>query len=549
MGIFDLFKKKGRKDSTETGEDMKGSGSGLWEYKNPDWYQWMDGESHEDTLRMLIDTEGDLLEFYGRYNDDNSMFTGIGCQEWWGGIAPEWQNLSMGRMVAEEYFGSYPPGTEAPGLLESTVDGAKYHMGDLVSQDPALYIKHLLYYLVNEVWKVNMAVSDKMKMPSTEYFWSGNNETGYTEFEDEKYAMWWQNEDAFNGWRTDQQDSWNKRNIVHFIRARTDKIIAGLDGIGDEKLKAMMVSYTERIFALGKEMFMRLSGFGQRVQRIMESVIEVNGLPVAVNNNGTISVTHELEDPETVEKNFIILDLIRPQRFGNGLENGLVKDRYIDNNADRKDYRYPEGYRYPFNTRNMSMSRIASLLSFLYCLDYAIKNLTAYRNFVWPAFTEKEYFAGLAEIENYISFKHPGNTPEKAKFDELVSKIAGTGLGNIRAAMQQCVEDMHHIVDSTARGVVSITRMLIGRGMVTEDVVIKYLANSMWHKIERPRVHIDPVVTPQARYFIPWSNKPGNLLEIGTSCGTERKHEAEAGSGTAGGGGEPGNGGGGPAGR
>jgi len=387
----------------------------------------------------------------------------------WGGYDPAWNAVD----AANRYYESFP---QDIGEKEFTVD----------SGDDAMYVKELQATLAYNTDNVDREVSKLLpKGPK--------NIKG-----DDEGIMWYINSDGF-GSATSVPWIDDTVNWLATVRNSAAGIKKDLEGIEDGVLRTMLLNYLDEQNDLVTRMYMRFSGCGQRVQRMREAFVMWNGVPKS--ENGTLC--HELEDYKVVRQSLLHYG----RMWYHGLFTAKGEEHARDADVDREYYAENDD----FAGTSLSMRRVYAILSMCCCMKYALDNLRAYSAFAYPVVRDS-MDRHLADINNYLSFRgYTDDGDPGKKYHEIFQKVKThtfDRLNELGGAMLHYLKENGKIASGAAR-----SAMHVARAHESESQIRWGLTDALWRRMD---LHEKLAIsTPEFRYFVPWSAKPGELLEIG----------------------------------
>lgn len=418
----------------------------------------------------FADEKGDLLR-------ERVESLGI-AEKTWGGYDRSWN----ARDAANRYYEIFPRDINEVKKYITTL------AGEITADtgDDALYVKALQYALAYNTNNVDREVSELLPAPSS---LQGDAEG----------IMWHLNSDGFGPKKAMPMID-NEVNWLATLRESAAGIKKDLEGIDDGVLRTMLSNYLDEQNDLMTRMYMRFSGCGQRVQRMREAFVMWYGVPKP--ENGLPG--HELQDYAYVREHLLHYSRVWYCARKNAKGEEHARDAEVDKeyHADNDD----------FASTSLSMRRVYAILSMCCCMKYALDNLVAYHNFAFPII-KGSMDRHITDVKNYLSFRgYTDDADPGKKYHEVFEKVKAHTFNRhkeLTQAMVHYLKGNRNITDSIA-----YSAMYIARTHEPDENRIRWgLSDALWRRMD-PCESI-PITTSEFRYFVPWSVKPGELLELG----------------------------------
>jgi len=394
----------------------------------------------------------------------------------WGTYVPDWDAIP----AVDRYYSSFPQDLE-----ELREEACVFANNPKTETDESLYAKSAQAGLVYNGDNIDVQMRKMLPMRSS-VTW------------DPKGKIWCLNSDGI--FKKDAPVVNEEINWCANVRADIAEFKKELEDIEDGVLRSMLSSFLDEHNHLMTRVFTRFSGCGQRIQKMREGFVIMNG--VGKSEGGICS--HELEDFALVRNDLLHFTNLMAEAELNKVSLEESKRAYLSENRD-------------FSRPDVDMRRVAAGLSVCYCMGYALDNLRAYHNFAWPVVQQKRSRVA-DDISNYMSFRnYKPDDPAGMKYMDLVKRIKEAIVDRadqLQGAMAHYIKENTRLKEAVENGL-----MYVARRHESEEQIKWRLTDALWRRLDSTDVM--PIRTPDMRFFTPWAANPGELLELtGTSGST-----------------------------
>jgi len=394
----------------------------------------------------------------------------------WGAYVPGWDAIP----AVDRYYSSFPQD-----LKELKNKTYVFHIGDVGNEtenDDGLFAKETQSALMYNGENIEKQIQKMLPMRSC-ITW------------DPEGRIWCFNSDGI--FKRDEPEVNEEFNWCANIRADIAEFRKELDGMEDGALRSMLSSFLDEQCHLITRVFTRFSACGQRIQKMREGYVIMNGLA----RTREATAFHELEDFATVREELLPFTSLMAEAEA---EKVSWKDSETTYLRENRDFGRPE----------VNIRRVTAGLSVCYCIGYAMDNLRAYSNFAWPVIHQKRTrFAD--DISNYMSFRnYRPDDPVGMKYADLAGRIK-KAMADRADQLEQAM--VHYIKENTfLKEAIESNFMYVARKHESEEQIKWWLTDALWRRLDYNDAM--PIRTPDMRFFAPWSVNPGELLELeGTS--------------------------------